>query len=150
MLSFREMRRRSHPVGFDCHHLVPVAVIERRSLAITFGKLRSGGFEPQDFITNGMHLPNQDGLALIFNLPLHRGPHRQYNDMVAERIAGLERLPTREMLFQVHGLQRALRSGLRGRCKQWVLGKRDPLRPAVDFRRLDLEVELLWGMTRID
>jgi A nuclease family of the HNH/ENDO VII superfamily with conserved AHH len=150
MLSFREMRKKSHPTGFDCHHLIPIAVIERRSLAITFGKLRSVGFEPQDFATNGMHLPNKEVVAIAFDLPLHRGPHRHYNEMVAERIAQLDRLPARAMLFQVHALQCALRQGLRGRRKQWMLGKRDPMRPDADFRRLDLEVELLWGMTAID
>jgi hypothetical protein len=43
-----------------------------------------------DFRRNGMLLPATDEEALRLGLPLHRGPHRSYNELVLERMGQIE------------------------------------------------------------
>ncbi|MGL5839407.1 MAG: AHH domain-containing protein, partial [Sphingorhabdus sp.] len=82
MATFRAVRSRVRINGFHCHHLIPIEVVERRVFAKLFGSVRTEGFDPNDFQSNGMHLPNTEKQAAIFRMPLHRGPHPRYNEMV--------------------------------------------------------------------
>jgi hypothetical protein len=141
MLTFHQMRRRFRLNGFHGYHLIPIEVMDMQAFAQLFGRLRTAGFDPNDFGNNGMYLPCIEVQAAAFNLPLHRGPHPRYNGMVAERIATFERLHVQDALHQMSQLQQSLKSGLRG--SQNLI--RDPFRSKADFRRLDAEVELLWG-----
>lgn len=113
MTSFRAVRSKCNLEGFHGHHLISCQVVEARSFARFFGSLRSEGFEPDNFETNGIHLPSTEVNAMAFALPMHRGPHLRYNAMVAHHIAALERLTPREALHQIHLLQIELRDGLR-------------------------------------
>jgi A nuclease family of the HNH/ENDO VII superfamily with conserved AHH len=144
MLTFREMRRRFKLDGFHAHHVIPIKVIEKRAFASFFGQLRAAGFDPDDFGNNGMHLPCTEIQAAAFKLPLHRGPHPRYNEMVALRIAAFERLHVQDALHEVAMLQHSLKWGLRNA----TLHPRDPFSSKTDFRKLDAEVDLLWGSTR--
>jgi hypothetical protein len=148
MPSFREVRR-VRPEGFHCHHLIPIEVIEKPSLAITFGMARSAGFNPDDFEFNGMLLPSVEGNAVSFRLPMHRGSHPLYNALVAERIAGFPEQTPFEVKMQLHLLQFALKQGLRSRTISVLHRQRDPLRPMCDLRRIDGEIDLLWEVTRL-
>jgi A nuclease family of the HNH/ENDO VII superfamily with conserved AHH len=143
MLSFREARLRFKIKGFHCHHVIPLEIVERRGFAAFFGVIRAAGFNPHDFLSNGMHLPSDERQAAIFRLPLHRGAHPRYNEMVAERVAGLADLPTEMALRKIGELQVSLKEGLRmgQRVSKTV---RQPFQSAADFRRLDEEVALLW------
>jgi hypothetical protein len=144
MLTFHQMRRRFRLNGFHGHHLIPIEVMDMQAFAQLFGRMRTAGFDPNDFGDNGMHLPCTETQAAAFNLPLHRGPHPRYNEMVAERIVTFERLHVQDALNEILKFQQSLKSGLRG-SKDLA---RDPFRSKTDFRKLDAEVQLLWGHTR--
>ena len=46
------------------------------------------GFD--DFRANGLLLPATDDATLRTGMPLHRGPHRRYNELVIERVGRIE------------------------------------------------------------
>lgn len=112
MLSFRDMRTRFRIDGFQCHHLVPTQVIEKPAFAKFFADLRRLGFDPQNFEANGMHLPCTEQTALIFDKPLHRGPHPLYNQMVSEHVSMLARMSPVDGYIHMGMLQRRLRKSL--------------------------------------
>ncbi|EGD58889.1 hypothetical protein Y88_0950 [Novosphingobium nitrogenifigens DSM 19370] len=111
-----------------------------------------------DFRRNGMLLPATDEEALRLGLPLHRGPHRSYNELVLERMGQIEagwqkarrgRRSERasvEALMRIDLLQRALRRRLLnpGSWRGRTLNARDP---ALDFSHLDRMAESLWMET---
>ncbi len=115
------------------------------------------GFE--DFRSNGLLLPSSDNAAVRIGLPLHRGPHRDYNAMVIERVGQIEahwsalRLRAPEIalgdaLMRLGLLQRALRRRLLDPVrKRLSLNRHDPLGHGVDFAELDAMAEALWGAT---
>ena len=146
-VSFRDIRSRYPIRGFHCHHLVPIEIVERRVFSTFFGMIRATGFDPDDFLTNGMHLPSTEQQACAFDLPLHRGGHPRYNELVAERISQLTRCGPVDALRGIYGLQQSQRQGLRYAPQKFA--KRATRKPGADtdFRRLDAEVEMLWGQT---
>lgn len=111
-----------------------------------------------DFRRNGMLLPASGAMAQRLGLPLHRGPHRHYNELVLERFgqieaswarwrkAGMQRADI-EALARLDLLQRALRRSLLDPARRTAvpLNRRDP---AIDFAHLDRMVEALWGATQ--
>jgi A nuclease family of the HNH/ENDO VII superfamily with conserved AHH len=150
MLTFREMRRRCKAVGFHCHHIIPIAVVEHRSLARIIGRARFVGFEPQDFASNGMHLPSTEEQAVIFNLPMHSGPHRRYNDIVASRISLWSKLPPEVVLAHMHNLQNSLKRGLRRGPVSITSAAQIGVSLYEDFIKLDAAIESLFEMTKFD
>lgn len=115
------------------------------------------GFD--DFRRNGLLLPATARAALRAGLPLHRGPHREYNSMVLERVGQIEAewsrtvhrhatSATADAVARLDLLQRALRRRLlnagRGRL---ILNRRDPFGTGQDFSRLDAMVDRLWAAT---
>ncbi len=112
------------------------------------------GFD--DFRSNGMLLPASDAAVLRIGLPLHRGPHRDYNAMVIERVGQVEahwssvrlRSPQVALGDAVWGL-RLLQQALRRRlleagCKRLALNRFDPLGRDTDFTQIDAMVDVLW------
>jgi hypothetical protein len=144
-LTFREVKQRFRIHGSHCHHLVPIELIERRAFAYFFGKVRAQGFEPNDFSSNGMHLPCFERRASAFSLPLHRGAHPRYNQFGAERIAAIEHLTPKHACFQISLLQQDLRRGLRSCQSNSLQRPRNLADMNVDFRRLDADVDYLFG-----
>jgi A nuclease family of the HNH/ENDO VII superfamily with conserved AHH len=112
-ISFHTVKTKFRIDGFNCHHLIPRQVVEARSFARFFGNLRSEGFDADDFISNGMHLPSTEKLALIFKLPMHRGPHPHYNELVATHGSDIARLKPSVAMGQIADLQKRLRGSLR-------------------------------------
>ncbi len=112
-----------------------------------------------DFRRNGLLLPARDDAVLRIGLPLHRGPHRLYNDLVVERTGQIERdwargrwrapeAAAEQAVMRLALLQRALRRRLlQSRGARMRLNRRDPLGVGLDFTRLDAMAELLWGGT---
>jgi len=115
------------------------------------------GFD--DFRSNGLLLPASGESALRMRLPLHRGPHRDYNAMVAERVGQIEgdwsqlrsRAPEIALdhaLMRLDLLQRALRRRLLQPARARVrLNRSDPLGAGLDFAELDAMAEALWAGT---
>jgi hypothetical protein len=113
-----------------------------------FEKSRTYGFDPDDFRVNGMHLPCREKIAAAFGLPLHRGPHPAYNQMVAERLAAISLLDECESRLQLMQFLRALREGLRS-CPEFdAMDHRNPFQPKVDMRRLDSDADFLFRFTQ--
>lgn len=114
------------------------------------------GFD--DFRANGLLLPATEAASVRTGMPLHRGPHRQYNDMVIERVGRIEyswskacaRSPEaalEEALLRLQLLQSALRNRLLSERHRFVLNRRDPLGTGFDFTELDAMAEALWEAT---
>lgn len=117
---------------------------------------RHVGFD--DFRRNGLLLPATEQSAVRMGMPLHRGPHRDYNAMVIERVGCIEEgwsLATQqdpaaameEALFRLELLQRALRRRLLAERKRIILNRKDPLGTGFDFSELDAMAEALWKAT---
>lgn len=142
-LSFRDVRGRFRVEGFHCHHLIPVEIVDRRVFATFFGMVRAVGFDVDDFQANGMHLPCTIAQARAFGLPLHRGGHPRYNELIAERISQLTHFGPIDAMQGISALQCHLRRTLRRPAIKTVA----QIGGDTDFRRLDAEVEMLWGTT---
>ena len=74
------------PRGYQRHHLIPVNIMRRASFAKLFGLIARAGFNPHCFFNNGFLLPATETESAQTGLPLHRGPHRIYDELVAERL----------------------------------------------------------------
>lgn len=111
-----------------------------------------------DFRRNGQLLPASERAATKTGLPLHRGPHRAYNEMVIERIGQIESDWSRSRasgpsadvvaLMRFDLLQRALRRRFLD-PRSWArvpLNRRDP---ALEFSHLDEMAELFWAETGV-
>lgn len=162
-LPFRAVKRRGdpgHQADLQRHHLLPRQLQRRRSLATMLDALGPVRVGIDDFRRNGMLLPARERAALRIGLPLHRGPHRRYNELVIERVGQIEagwrrRGPSdaaaHEALARLDLLQRALRRRLLAdRRQQALLSRRDPAARADDFAVLDALAEQLWGATGPD
>lgn len=114
------------------------------------------GFD--DFRANGLLLPATDDATVRTGLPLHRGPHHRYNEMVIERVGAIEstwsaargRSPKRakdEAVFRLALLQTALRRRLLHQSRRLILNRNDPLGTGFDFTELDAMAEALWAAT---
>lgn len=92
-------------------------------------------------------------------LPLHRGPHRAYNEMVAERVGEVEASWARarttlpeaalaDAAERLASLQGALRRRLLEPERRLTLNRRDPLGAEMDFSDIDAMTAQLWGAGR--
>lgn len=163
-ISFRVVNRidsPGHDPGLQRHHLLPRAILSHRGFAAMIDGLGLDRIGFDDFRRNGQLLPCRDPVALRMGLPLHRGPHRRYNDVVFERVGQVEahwarergRHPARaseEAAMRLALLQRALRRRLLdpARSGRW-LNRRDPLGAHADFGDLDAMADLLWPATEV-
>lgn len=142
---------------FQRHHILPRQLTLRPGLAAMIDFLGAEQVGIDDFRRNGVLLPATDEAARRIGLPLHRGPHRQYNEVVIERFAQIAAQCQRsrrkrddqamvEALFRIDVLQRALRRRLLdpARWRGEALNRRDP---ALDFSHLDRMADQLWGAT---
>jgi hypothetical protein len=158
-IPFRSVNRRGSP-GFDAglqrHHILPRQAMQRRSFAAMFQVIGPERLSFDDFRTNGLLLPATDEASLRTGMPLHRGPHRRYNEMVIERVGRIEfhwsrvrrqdaESALRTALWQLGLLQDALRRGLLSERRKLVLNTRDPLGSGYDFTELDAMAEQLWA-----
>lgn len=146
-----------HP-GLQRHHLLPRALLGRRAFDKMITSLSHERIGFHDFRRNGLLLPATEQGALRIGMPLHRGPHRTYSDMVTERLGQIEMgwsrtrrydvdLASMEALMRLDLLQRALRRRLLSppEGEEIVLNRRDP---AMDYSHLDRMAETLWEATQ--
>jgi hypothetical protein len=88
-------------------------------------------------------------------MPLHRGPHRRYNEVVMARVGRIDErwshlrhqdadLALTEALLRLRVLQGALRRQLLAERRRVMLSRNDPLGTGFDFSELDTMAEALW------
>ena len=160
-LRFRDVNRRGKTgfqSGVQRHHLLPRQLLGARCFGTLFDTIGCERVGFDDFRCNGLLLPAADHAAVRMNLPLHRGPHRDYNAMVAARAgqiesdwAGLRRrapeIAAERALMRLRLLQRALRKRLLTSVAPFRLNKNDRLGQGKDFDDLDRMAEILWQQT---
>ena len=143
------------------HHLLPRQILSRGCFIGLFGALGRERIDFDDFRRNGLLLPANDSAAVRIGLPLHRGPHRDYNAMVIERVGGIEagwsairlkapEIALREAYLGLEQLQQALRRELLNQQRRIRLNRKDPLGAELDFSELDAMADLLWPSTAPD
>ena len=143
------------------HHLLPRQILSRGCFVGLFGALGRERVDFDDFRRNGLLLPANDSAAVRIGLPLHRGPHRDYNAMVTERVGGIEagwsahrlkapEIALREAYHGLEQLQQALRRELLDQQRRIRLNRKDPLGTGLDFSELDAMADLLWPTTAPD
>lgn len=149
--------RAGYVAGLQRHHLLPRVLVGQRCFARLIEAVGARvAFE--DFRRNGMLLPATEGAAVRMGLPLHRGPHGAYSDMVRERLGGIEAswvvARNRDSdeagtaaLQALATLQADLRRSLLDPWRTVRLNRSDPLGAGVDFTRIDAMAEALWGAT---
>ena len=141
------------------HHLLPCQLLTRRCFGPLFDLIGRDRLGFDDFRSNVLLLPASGESAVRLKLPLHRGPHRDYNAMVLERVGQIEgdwsrlRLAAPEValdqaLMRFGLLQRALRRRLlEPERRPMRLNRRDPLGAGLEFAELDAMAEALWAGT---
>jgi A nuclease family of the HNH/ENDO VII superfamily with conserved AHH len=121
--------------GWHRHHIVPRQITRFADLRTFVQRLALTGFSLDDFAKNGLFLPSEEAVAVRHKLPLHRGAHRLYNEIVIDRLHHLDlrakrnKCPDADTLRAVRWLQRQLACSLSaaGRNDQLVvLSGRDP------------------------
>jgi len=141
------------------HHILPRQLLGAQCFGPLFDAIGRERVGFDDFRANGLLLPAHDSAAARIGLPLHRGPHRSYNQLVAERVGQVEgawsaqRLRAPEValdqaLMRLGLIQRALRKRLLSPERRLRLNRKDPLGTGLDFAELDALVESLWGGTQ--
>ncbi|WP_298303142.1 AHH domain-containing protein [uncultured Erythrobacter sp.] len=160
-LSFHSINRCGSPnydPGLQRHHLLPKQLLRKRYFGRMFesiGRVRVG-FD--DFRFNGLLLPATEQASMRTGLPLHRGPHPIYNELVIERVGSIEshwesvtrkdpESACNEALDRMRLLQRALRICLLNERKGFVLNRNDPLGTGFNFDTLDAMAEQFWSST---
>ncbi len=140
------------------HHILPCELLHRRCFSPLLTALGRERLCFDDFRSNGLLLPAHADAALRMALPLHRGPHRTYNQLVIERAGQIEagwarHRPARPELASVEALQRltllqaALRRRLLDQQRRFLLNRSDPLGRGVNFAELDAMAAILWPAT---
>ena len=157
-LSFRSVNRRGSPdydPGLQRHHLLPRQLLSRKCFTRLLQHVGRNEIGFDDFRRNGILLPAREEAVRRTLLPLHRGPHRDYNAMVIERMGCIEscwafernRCPVKaraEAVRQIGVLQNALRRRLLDQARPILLNRREPALREPDFSALDAMAETLW------
>ena len=161
-LPFRSVNRpedANYEAGLQRHHLLPRQLLSRNCFGTLFDTIGAERIGFDDFRSNGLLLPSSDAAAVRIGLPLHRGPHRDYNALVIERVGQIEsgwsdlRLKAPEValgdaLMRLGLLQRALRRRLLDTARSpFALNSHDPLGKLADFAELDAMADALWPAT---
>jgi hypothetical protein len=162
-LPFRAVNRLGSPQydpALQRHHLLPCQLLGKKCFAPLIETLGEDRIGFDDFRRNGLLLPAREEAVRRLALPLHRGPHRDYNAMVIERVGRIERhwshqspadprgaADTALMRFSL--LQRALRRRLLDERQPLRLNRKDPIGRGMDFADLDAMAETLWGATAL-
>ena len=142
--------------GLQRHHLLPRQLLSQRCFGAMFEHVGRATVGFDDFRANGLLLPATERAAMRTAMPLHRGPHRRYNEVVIARVGRIEeswaaaRLQNEaealaDALMRLHLLQGALRRQLLSARRRVLLNRNDPLGTGYDFSELDAMAESLWS-----
>jgi hypothetical protein len=164
-LSFRAVNVKGTPdydPGMQRHHLLPRQLLSNKCFGPLFDLIGRDRLGFEDFRANGLLLPASDTAARRIGLPMHRGPHRDYNQLVIERVGQVEaqwatkrsrapEIALDEAVARITLLQRALRRRLLNpRRKPFMLNRYDPMGQNVNFAEIDAMVEMLWPETNVE
>jgi len=142
--------------GMQRHHLLPRQLLSQRCFGAMFDVIGRAPVGFDDFRANGLLLPATDKATIRTGMPLHRGPHRRYNEVVMARVGLIEgrwslarqrndAAALAEALLRLHLLQGALRRQLLDQRRRVLLNRKDPLGTGFDFTELDAMAEMLWN-----
>ena len=159
IITFRSVNACGSPgynPGLQRHHLLPRQLLSQRCFGRMFATVGRVNVGFDDFRRNGLLLPATEAASVRSGMPLHRGPHPRYNEVVIARVGLIEarwadvRLQDNEAalveaLMRLHLLQAALRRQLLAERRRVVLNRRDPLGTGFDFAELDAMAESLWA-----
>jgi len=159
IISFRSVNARGtagYDPGLQRHHLLPRQLLSQRCFGRMFADVGRARVGFDDFRRNGLLLPASERASLSTGLPLHRGPHRRYTEVVIARVGRIEArwsLVRRsddaaaliEALLRLHLLQGALRRQLLAQRRRVLLNRKDPLGTGFDFTELDAMADALWA-----
>ena len=160
-ISFRQVNKRGsfdYDPALQRHHLLPRQLLSRRCFSTLFAHIGRERVGFDDFRSNGLLLPATEEATHRTGMPLHRGPHRRYNELVMERVGRIEAqwieasktdpdTARNEALMRLRLLQIALRRRLLDDRKRLLLNRKDPLGTGFDFTELDAMAEALWAST---
>jgi A nuclease family of the HNH/ENDO VII superfamily with conserved AHH len=132
--------------GFQRHHLIPVNLIRSRPFEHLFLSVTSVGFDARNFLSNGLSLPATEDVVEQTGLPLHRGPHPLYDQLVAEclgeissqGIQGENKTPV-SAYRRISELQGVLRRALQHDASL-MLNRNDPRGSACPLFKLDHDI----------
>jgi hypothetical protein len=158
-IAFRAVNTRGaagYDPGLQRHHLLPCQLLTQRCFGPMFAAVGRGRVGFDDFRRNGLLLPANEQVSLRTGMPLHRGPHRRYTEVVIARVWTIEahwstarRLDSEdaldEALLRLHLLQGALRRQRLAEQRRVVLNRKDPIGTGFDFSELDAMAEALWA-----
>ncbi|MEM7778789.1 MAG: AHH domain-containing protein [Pseudomonadota bacterium] len=147
-----------HDPGMQRHHLLPKQPLGAKYFGKMFDAIGEERVRFDDFRANGLLLPATDEATQRTGMPLHRGPHRRYNELVIERVGKIEESWSAahgkdterallEALQRLTLLQSALRLRLLNQRNRMILNRKDPLGAGYDFAELDAMAEALWAST---
>lgn len=160
-IAFREVNRPGFPgydPGLQRHHILPRQLFSKPAFVPLVRAIDPARVGFDDFRINGLLLPANDEVAIRTGLPLHRGPHRSYNELVFERVGQIEaywashhhkapELALIEAMERLRLLQKALRRRLLDQQRRLRLNRKCPLGAGVDFAELDAMAAMLWPAT---
>lgn len=141
--------------GLQRHHLLPRQLLSQRCFGALFAEVGRARLGFDDFRRNGLLLPATEKASIRTGMPLHRGPHRRYNEVVIARVGRIEagwaaarrhsdEAAVAEALLRLHLLQGALRRQLLTQRRRVLLNRNDPVGTGFDFSELDAMAESLW------
>ena len=160
-IPFRAVNRRGaqgYSAGLQRHHLLPRQLLNLNCFGKMFSIIGRNQIGFDDFRCNGLLLPSTEDETIRIGMPLHRGPHRQYNALIIERVGKIEErwqeerlrdaeLALVEALLRLRLLQSALRRRLLSQRRRMILNRKDPLGAGFDFTELDAMAQVLWEAT---
>lgn len=162
ILPFRAVNREGqagYDQGLQRHHLLPRQLQAAKAFSRMFAAIGGERRRFEDFRENGLLLPCDESTARRMAMPLHRGPHRRYSELVIERAGQIEAgwaIQNRQdpekagaqARMRLGLLQRALRRYLLAPARRRpLLNRRDPFGTLADFSELDAMVDALWTAT---
>lgn len=162
-LPFAAVNRRGqagYAADLQRHHLLPRQAMGWPAFQRLFDRIGRERIGFDDFRRNGMLLPARESAVLRLGLPMHLGPHRDYNRMVIDRLGTIEagwarqrRLDERDAraaaLERIALLQAALRRRILDQRRPLRFNRTDPLGRHRDFALLDRLAEELWAASDV-
>ena len=88
----------NHDPSMQRHHLLPKQLLGAKYFGKMFGAIGKDRLYFDDFRLTGLLLPSSAEATRRTGRPLHRGPHRRYNELVIERVGQIE-----QSWSQAHG-----------------------------------------------
>ncbi|MDB5715731.1 MAG: hypothetical protein JWO15_3128 [Sphingomonadales bacterium] len=82
---------REYMEGWQRHHLIPQQCTRDARTRSFFSAMHDVGFRLNDFRTNGILLPSTHAQAALARLPVHSGPHPEYNLKIIDAVGFIAR-----------------------------------------------------------